>query len=84
MRYSGNDNYGRPKSDYLAKIAAMTDDELQHESYIMIYHSARCDNNPKADWHWMVDACFDEAHKRDGKGDIYKKAYDACYNDYAK
>lgn len=81
MNYEGNDNYGRPKSLYLDKIAKMPDDKLYSETYQMIYHSARCNNNPKADWHWMCDACWDESKKRGGE--IYKKAYDACYADYA-
>lgn len=79
-RYQGNDNYGRPKADYLVKIAAMDDEKLESECYSMIYQSARCSNNPKADWHWMVDACYEEAAKR--PGEIYKRAYDQCYRDH--
>lgn len=81
-KYSGNDNYGRPKSEYLGKIAAMDDEKLKSETYQMIYHSARCSNNPRADWHWMVDACYDECEKR--PGDTYKKAFDDCYRDHAR
>ncbi len=81
MNYEGNDNYGRPKRLYLDKIKEMTDDDLSSETYSMIYQAARCANNYKADWHWMVDACYDECKKRDGK--IYNKAYDACYADHA-
>lgn len=73
-RYDGNDNYGRPKSGYLEKIAVMNDAELQRESESMIYMSAFCANNPRADWHWMVDACYDECCNR-GKPDIYSEAY---------
>lgn len=80
--YEGNDNYGRPKSEYLAKLAAMDDEALESETYQMIYHSARCNNNPRADWHWMVDACYDECEKR--PGDIYKRAFDECYADHAR
>lgn len=76
--YSGCDNYGRPKVDYLTKIAAMSDDKLQSECHSMIYQAARCSNNPRADWHWMVDACYDETKRRDDKS-IYSRAYDACY-----
>ena len=77
--YDGNDNYGRPKADYLTKIAGMDDRELRSECYSMIYQSARCANNPRADWHWRVDACYDESRKRDG--DIYGAAYKECYAD---
>lgn len=76
-RYKGNDNYGRPKSQYIEKILNMDDKALQSETYDMIYHSARCNNNPRADWHWMSDACYDVCKDRDG--DIYKSAYDECY-----
>jgi hypothetical protein len=80
-KYDGNDNYGRPRADYLTKIAAMDDKELESESYSMIYQSARCANNPRADWHWMVDACYDEAAKREDGAPIYSRAYKSCYRD---
>lgn len=81
-RYTGNDKYGRPKADYLLKIAAMDDAELGRECYEKIYHSARCSNNPRADWHWMVDACYDEAKTRDEQASIYCDAYNRCYADH--
>jgi len=79
--YTGNDNYGRPKVDYLAKIAAMTNEQLQDETEGMIYQSARCANNNRADWHWMVDACYDECERREDKN-IYKRAYDSIVAEY--
>lgn len=82
--YTGHDNYGRPKADYLTKIAAMDDEQLGRECYQMIYHSARCNNNPRADWHWMADACYDEAKKRDDAASIYDGAYKRCYADHAR
>lgn len=81
-RYEGVDNYGRPKADYLARIAAMDDKALKAETYSMIYQSARCANNPRADWHWQVDACYDECEKR--PGNLYQRAYDECYRDHAE
>lgn len=77
-KYTGTDNYGRPKTDYLAKLAAMSDTALSSECYSMIYQAARCANNPRADWHWMVDACYDEAAKRGEGAPIYSRAYDRC------
>lgn len=82
-KYEGTDNYGRPKSDYLTKIAGMDDEALQDECYSMIYQSARCANNHRADWHWMLDACYDEAKKRDPEAGIYSKAYKECFRDHA-
>jgi hypothetical protein len=81
MNYEGTDNYGRPKSDYLAKLTAMNDEALRSECHQMIYHAARCANNPRADWHWMVDACYDESAKRGGA--IYSEAFDSCYAEHA-
>lgn len=80
-KYEGNDNYGRSKTDYLSKIAMMDDKELSNECYNMIYQSAHCNNNPKADWHWMVDACYDESKKRGSN--IYSIAYDLCYKNHS-
>lgn len=82
-QYEGKDNYGRPKSDYLVKIASMSADALYSECYSMIYQAARCANNPRADWHWMVDACYDEAKKRDPDATTYCRAYERCYAEHA-
>ena len=81
-KYDGLDNYGNMKSKYLESIHQMSDDDLFDECYDMIYHSARCSNNPKADWHWRVDACFEEAMRRDEVGAIYEKAYKRCFRDH--
>ena len=82
-KYHGLDNYGRLKTNYLTKILAMDDKELEGECYSMIYQSARCNNNPRADWHWMVDACYDAAKLRDYEAKIYSRAYKQCYRDHA-
>ncbi len=76
------DNYGRPKSQYYDKLKAMSDGELERESYDMIYHSARCGNNPRSDYHWMVDACYSECLLRGKDRGIYEKAYKQCYADH--
>lgn len=80
-KYKGDDNYGRPKSLYIEKVNAMSDVELKSETYSMIYQAARCANNHGADWHWMVDVCYDESKNR--QGNIYKEAFDKCYADHA-
>ena len=77
------DNYGRPKSEYILRLGEMTDPELKSECYSMIYQSARCNNNPRADWHWMVDACHAEATGRKA-GHLYSEAYSECYRDHAE
>ena len=83
-KYSGNDNFGRPKSRHLETLSEMHDEELSRACYQMIYQSARCNNNPLADWHWMVDACYDEANRRDDEASIYVDAYENCYADHAE
>ncbi len=82
-QYEGKDNYGRLKSSYIRALSEMSDSKLESECYQMIYHAARCVNNPKADWHWMADACYDEAKKRDEKALIYRSAYERCYAENA-
>ena len=82
-KYKGKDIYGRPKVDYLTKISEMDDAALYSECYSMIYQSARCANNHRADWHWMVDACYEEAQKRGDGAPIYSRAYKRCYAENA-
>jgi hypothetical protein len=82
--YEGVDNYGQPKADYLAKIKAMDDKALERECYAMIYQAARCANNHRADWHWMADACYDEASTRAEGAPIYVTAYERCFADHAR
>jgi len=81
QKYPGVDNFGRLRSQYLAKILNMTNEELESETGQMIYHSARCHNRPRADWHWMVAACYDECGRRDQ--DMYKRVYDRTVEAFA-
>ena len=73
-RYEGNDNYGKPKSDYLAKIAEMEIPTLLEETESKIWLAAYAANNPRSDYHWHCDACYDECARR-GKVEIYDKAH---------
>ena len=75
MKYEGKDNNGKPKAEYLAKIAAMDDAVLEKETQDKIWFSAYASNNPHSDFHWHCDVCYDECQKR-GKQDIYQRAYD--------
>lgn len=72
--YTGKDNAGKPKSDYLARIAAMDAEPLAHETELKIWLSAFAANNPRSDYHWHCDACYDECQRR-GRGDIYSTAH---------
>jgi len=68
------DNYGKPKSDYLAKIQSWDDDTLFNETKDKIWLSAYAQNNPRSDYHWQDDAIYDEWNKRNKLGE-YSKAY---------
>lgn len=74
-RFSDKDNYGKPKSEYINSLQAQTDEELYKICENMIWLSAYASNNPRSDYHWQVDACYDECKRRE-RIDIYQKAYD--------
>lgn len=74
-RYEGNDNYKRPKTDYLRKLVVMTNEQLRKECDSLIWLSAYANNNPRSDYHFKCDACYDECERRK-RPDIYKKSYD--------
>ena len=84
--YQGNANPAmpghapRPKSEYLDKIAGMEDKELYEETKDKIWFSAWANNNPRSDWHWQCDACYDEWQYR-GKGDQYQRAWEYVAKD---
>ena len=73
-KYAGKDNYGKPKSEYIDNVSKMTDEELLKETESKIWLSAYADNNPRSDYHWHCDYCYDECQKRN-KPEIYSKAY---------
>jgi hypothetical protein len=77
-KYTGNDNYGKPKSEYLIKLSEMDEKALKEECKSKIWLSAYANNNPRSDYHWHVDACYDECAKRT-KPEIYKSAYEETY-----
>lgn len=66
-KYTGNDNHGKPKAD-------ADDETLETETKNKIWLSAYAANNPRSDYHWHCDACYDECVKR-GKPEIYQRAY---------
>lgn len=72
--YEGKDNNGKPKSEYLNKIASMDYDTLFIETKNKIWLSAYANNNPRSDYHWQCDACYDEWSKRNDLKS-YEKAW---------
>lgn len=77
-KYQGKDNYGRPKSDYIERIKDITDEELYAETKGMIWLSAYANNNPRSDYHWQCDACYDEWIRRE-KTNEYGRAWNEVY-----
>ena len=81
--FTGNGNHGRPKQDYINKISKMTEEELHDETRQMIYLSAYAANNPRSDYHWQCDACYDEwvenRKNPDGYTIAYKEEYTANF-----
>lgn len=74
-KYTGNDNYGKPKIDYLNKLKEMTIEQLKKETKDKLWLSAYAHNNPRSDYHWNVDACYDELMNRTGNDEMYSKCY---------
>jgi len=72
--YKGNDNSGKPKTDFLQKLVDSSDEKLYEECKQYIWLSAYASNNHRSDYHYMCDACYDECQRR-GKGEIYTKAH---------
>jgi hypothetical protein len=80
MVYEGNDNRGKPKSDYLARIKAMTDSELFKETEHKLWLSAYASNNSRSDYHWHATACYDEWMNRNKMGEYLKALEQAKAN----
>ena len=75
MKTKTLDNYGQPRSEYIAKLAAMNDPDLSAECGQMIWLSAYAANNPRSDYHWQCDATYDECRRRK-KPKIYTQAHE--------
>ena len=70
-------NHQRPRPDYVAKLEAMTDTELEAAADQMIWLSAYANNNSRSDYHWQCYCCYDElmrrTHTDEAYGRIHKK-----------
>ena len=73
-KYEGKDNDGNPKLEYLDKLKVMDDKALRSACEEMIWLSAFASNNPRSDYHWQCDACYDECSRRN-KSHIYSQAH---------
>ncbi len=57
-KFSGKDNYGNLKQNYIDKVRKMPKQNLIAETKQMIWLSAYANNNPRSDYHWQCDACY--------------------------
>jgi hypothetical protein len=80
MKYEGKDNYGKPKSEYLEKLKGLDDALLGKECNMKIWLSAYANNNPRSDYHWHADACYDECQRRE-KPEIYNNEHKRLTSD---
>ena len=74
LTLAGNNNYGKPRQDFANKVGESTDDEFVKIAEQYIWLSAYASNNPRSDYHWIADACYDEAVAR-GKLGLYERAW---------
>jgi hypothetical protein len=72
---SGKDNFGKPRQEFADKIASLHDEDFLECAQKKIWLSAYANNNPRSDYHWQADACYDEAVRR-GKVELYQRAYE--------
>lgn len=75
VKLEGKDNSGRPRQRFADEISALNDEAFCHAAENKIWLSAYANNNPRSDYHWQADACYDEA-KRRGNPDLYKQAWE--------
>jgi hypothetical protein len=71
----GFDNRRKPRQVFADKIAAEDDAAFLKTAEQYIWLSAYANNNPRSDYHWMADTCYDEA-KRRGKPELYTQAFE--------
>lgn len=70
----GKDNRGKPRQLFADKIATLNEAAFLKEAQDRIWLSAYAGNNPRSDYHWQADACYDEAQRR-GKPELYRSAW---------
>ncbi len=72
---AGYNSFGRPRQAFADWIALANDAEFIRITEDRIWLSAYASNNPRSDYHWQAEACYDEAVRR-GNIDLYYKAYE--------
>lgn len=76
LTLTGFDNYRKPRQEFADKLATLDEAGFVKETERKIWLSAYANNNPRSDYHWQADACYDEAQRR-GNVSLYEKAWNA-------
>ena len=72
------DNYGKPTSEFVSRLQEMVDEEFVTATASCCWLSAYANNNPRSDYHWQADACYDEARRRE-KPWLYQRGWNDAY-----
>lgn len=75
LTLDGTDNYGNLRQNFADRLAAADQAEYLRIAEERIWLSAYASNNPRSDYHWQADACYDEA-KRRGEPELYRRAWE--------
>ena len=74
LTLQGQDNYGKPRQEFAVELAALDERGFVCRAETCIWLSAYASNNPRSDFHWQADTCYDEARRRGDVG-LYERAY---------
>lgn len=69
------DNYGKPREAYVERIKNLPMPELMREARDKIWLSAFAASNPRSDYHWQVDVCYDALLEITKSDDAYTQAF---------
>lgn len=72
----GYNTAGYSKEEWVAHLQEGSDIDLRKACAQYIWLSAYANNNPRSAYHWMCDAAYDEAKRRD-KVNIYNEEHTA-------
>lgn len=74
LNIEGTDNHGKPRQDFADRLSLANEAGYLKIAEDYIWLSAYAANNPRSDYHWMADACYEEARRR-GQPELYQRAW---------
>lgn len=66
------------KKNFADGLRSRSDKQLVDESANYVWLSGYAANNPRSDYHWKCDACYDEARRRE-KPWLYQRGWNQAY-----